>query len=73
VYSSMVMGTPIRLVQSGAVNTEEAARSLGVSKSTLLRMLKSGRITEVSRDRNGWRIFTREDLDRIRRMLEVVQ
>lgn len=47
--------------------TEEAAEKLGISKSTILRWLKQGRIDEVRRDRNGWRVFTASDLKEIRK------
>jgi excisionase family DNA binding protein len=45
--------------------TEEAAEILGISKSTILRWLKQGRIEEVRRDRNGWRVFTAADIEHI--------
>jgi len=44
--------------------TTEAARHIGISRSTLLRWLDQGRIDiPVRRDRNGWRVFTLEELD----------
>ncbi|MBN9499304.1 MAG: MerR family transcriptional regulator [Alphaproteobacteria bacterium] len=51
------------------LNTAAAAEALGVSKATLLRWFRDGRIVEVSRDRNGWRIFTTADLSRIKRVM----
>ncbi len=48
------------------MNTLQAARELGVGKATLLRWIKDGKITDVKRDRNNWRVFTLEDLRRIR-------
>lgn len=48
-------------------STEEAAEKLGISKSTILRWFKQGRIDEVRRDRNGWRVFTTSDLKEIRK------
>ena len=33
---------------------------------TLKRCLLDGRIDEVARDRNGWRVFTDDDVERIR-------
>jgi excisionase family DNA binding protein len=43
--------------------TTEAARSIGISRSTLLRWLSQGRVEiPVKRDRNGWRVFTDEDI-----------
>lgn len=50
-------------------STEEAASKLGISKSTLLRWFKQGRIEEVRRDRNGWRVFTGADLKAIRKRM----
>jgi len=46
--------------------TRQAAEMIGVSKNTLLNWFKQGKIPEVSRDYNGWRIFTDEDIARIR-------
>jgi excisionase family DNA binding protein len=48
-------------------STEQAAKELGVAKSTLLRWFRQKRIDDVKRDRNGWRVFTRADIVRIRR------
>jgi excisionase family DNA binding protein len=47
-------------------STRQAAEMIGVSKNTLLNWFKQGKIPEVSRDYNGWRIFTEEDVARIR-------
>lgn len=44
----------------------EVAREAGISKNTLLRWLKAGKVPEVARDRNGWRIFSVSDLSRIK-------
>jgi len=51
------------------LSTQEAAELLGVSRSTLLRWFRQGRIRAVGRDRNGWRLISRADLERIRREL----
>jgi predicted site-specific integrase-resolvase len=45
----------------------EVAREVGVSTITLKRWLLSGKVQEVPRDRNGWRLFSSKDVDRIRR------
>ncbi len=52
-------------------NTQEAARELGVSKATLLRWIKDGKITDVKRDRNNWRVFTPDDIRQIREKMEL--
>jgi len=46
--------------------TCQAARLVGVAPITLKRWLLHGRVEEVKRDRNGWRVFTAEDISRIR-------
>jgi DNA-binding transcriptional MerR regulator len=49
-----------------AISTCQAARLIGVSRNTLLRWFREGRVTDVARDRNGWRIFTPQDVERIK-------
>jgi excisionase family DNA binding protein len=53
------------------LNTVGAAKTLGVSKSTLLRWFKQGKIADVARDRNGWRVFTAEDISRMRKEMKL--
>ena len=43
----------------------ELCREARVSRSTILRWLKSGVIPEPIKDRRGWRIFSRDELARI--------
>ena len=45
---------------------KEAARQVGVAPITLKRWLLAGKVDEVARDRNGWRLFTIDDIARIR-------
>ena len=46
--------------------TTEVCEMVGVSRSTLLRWLKSGILQDASRrDRRGWRLFTQADIKRI--------
>ena len=40
----------------------EFCRKAHISRSTLLRWLKEGRIEEPIKDKRGWRIFSEEDL-----------
>jgi excisionase family DNA binding protein len=65
VYSTIVTG--VRVTTRRIYSTEEAAEKLGISKSTILRWLKQGRIEEVRRDRNGWRVFTAADIETIKK------
>jgi excisionase family DNA binding protein len=48
-------------------HTKEAAKRVGISAITLRRWFREGKIDEVTRDRKGWRIFTEEDIDKIRK------
>ncbi|CAM5501662.1 hypothetical protein MAUB1S_08382 [Mycolicibacterium aubagnense] len=50
-------------------STEEAAKEVGISKSTLLRWFRDKRIADVKRDRNGWRVFSGADIVRIKKAL----
>ena len=47
-------------------NLSRAAKEIGISPITLKRWLIAGKVGEVPRDRNGWRIFTKDDIDRIK-------
>jgi DNA-binding transcriptional MerR regulator len=44
----------------------EAARQVGVAPITLKRWLLARKVDEVQRDRNGWRLFTAADIERIK-------
>ena len=54
---------------AGKFNTAVAARKIGVSKATLLRWITQGKIADVARDRNGWRVFTAADITRIKKQM----
>ena len=55
-----------RFLKSG-----EVAQALGVSKVTLKTWLRDGKILEPARDpRNGYRLWTAQDVDAIRRTLK---
>lgn len=46
---------------------KDAAHQIGVAPITLKRWLLDGKVAEVARNRNGWRVFSNEDIARIRR------
>jgi len=47
--------------------TAEVCRLAGVSKSTFFRWLRQGSFIDVANfDRRGWRLFTKEDLKRLK-------
>lgn len=45
---------------------KHVAKKVGVSAVTLRRWLLAGKVPEVLRDRNGWRVFSEEDIQRIK-------
>ncbi len=61
------MGSRERLKTAGKMGTASAAKALGVSKATLLRWFRDGKIADVGRDRNQWRVFTSADIARIKK------
>lgn len=44
----------------------DAAKAIGVSPATLKRWFRSARVRDVARDRNGYRVFEPEDINRLR-------
>ncbi|MFZ0946465.1 MAG: hypothetical protein WB930_03405 [Syntrophobacteraceae bacterium] len=48
----------------------EAASGVGVAPITLKRWLLEGRFPEVQRDRNGWRVFTQENIQKIKAFVQ---
>jgi len=57
---------PIKIKGKNYYRTSEAAQLAGISRSTLLRWLDDEIIKdEPRRDRRGWRLFTRADIERI--------
>jgi DNA-binding transcriptional MerR regulator len=51
----------------GLYSLSEAAERIGVSPITLKRWLLSEKVSEVNRDRNGWRVFNDSDVERIKK------
>jgi len=49
-----------------SLHIHEAAKSIGVSTATLKRWFRSARVRDVARDRNGYRVFEPEDVERLR-------
>jgi len=47
-------------------STVEVAKSVGVSKNTLLRWLDEGLLDDVQRDWRGWRVWLSQDIDRVK-------
>lgn len=47
----------------------EAARELGVSERWLREAEKKGKLPKARRNLNSWRVYTEEDLQRLRELL----
>jgi excisionase family DNA binding protein len=47
--------------------TSEACQRAGISRATLYRWLRAGILEDIMfRDRKGWRLFTQDDVSRIK-------
>lgn len=62
----------VQMSTSEVLNSSQAAERLGVSRATLLRWFRDGRVSDVGRDWRGWRVFRQADIDRIQRELGAV-
>ena len=57
---------PVTIRDQTYYRTIEACRMIGVSRSTLVRWLARGILTDTShRDIRGWRLFTKDDIREI--------
>jgi predicted site-specific integrase-resolvase len=57
----------IRIDGQTYYRTLETCLKVGISRATLFRWLKVGIVEDAMiRDRKGWRLFTRDDIDRIK-------
>jgi DNA-binding transcriptional MerR regulator len=53
--------------------TLEACKETGISRPTLFRWLKTGVIEKSYRNRRGWRLFTEEDLNKIKTEVRTIK
>lgn len=51
------------------LTVSEAARQIGRSERWLREAERKGRIPEARRDLNGWRVYTEDDIERLRALL----
>jgi DNA-binding transcriptional MerR regulator len=49
-----------------SLHISDAAERIGVSPATLKRWFRAEKVGEVARDRNGYRVFEPDDIERIR-------
>lgn len=59
-------------MQTKYCTTKEVLRRVGISRNTLFLWFKHHKIPETQRNRNGHRIFTKEDIARILRYKNMV-
>ena len=52
------------------MKTKDAAKKIGVSKSTLLRWIQTGLIEDVHRDKRGWRNWRHDDVQKVKRYIK---
>jgi predicted site-specific integrase-resolvase len=57
---------PIEIDGQTYYGTSESCKKTGISRATLFRWLKAGLLEKRYKDRRGWRLFTEEDLNKIR-------
>jgi predicted site-specific integrase-resolvase len=58
---------PVRINGQTYYRTSEACQMAGISKATFFRWLKAGILEDApSKDRRRWRLFTKDDINRIR-------
>jgi predicted site-specific integrase-resolvase len=58
---------PVEIAGRRYYRTNEALQMIGISKATWFRWLKDGKVEDVRhKDVRGWRLYTEEDIERIR-------
>jgi len=58
---------PVTVNRKTYYRTAEICQIVGISKNTFFRWVREGSFTDAqNRDRRGWRLFTKDDLDRLR-------
>ena len=57
----------LKLEDQNFFSISKACKIAGISRPTFLRWVKQGKFTDVHyRDRNGWRLFTGDDISRLK-------
>jgi predicted site-specific integrase-resolvase len=58
---------PVTVSGQTYYRTAEVCRIVGISRATLFRWLKDGIFKEAEhRDRRGWRLFTEDEIDKLK-------
>jgi len=50
-------------------STQEVCSKFDVTKTTLFKWEKEGKIARINKDWRGWRVFNEENIDEIRRII----
>jgi DNA (cytosine-5)-methyltransferase 1 len=61
------------VIANGYLFTNKAASAIGVPVVTLKHWLSTGKVPDVSRNANGWRLFSPIDIERIRKYAELAK
>jgi len=65
---------PLELDGRTYYNISEACELVGISRDTFLRWVRKGKFSDVEhRDRNGWRLFTNDDVHRLKARINLVE
>jgi len=48
---------------NGFCTTKDVLQKVGITRPTLYKWLKEGKVSEVARDRNNFRLFTEKNLE----------
>ncbi|MBI2094131.1 MAG: MerR family transcriptional regulator [Candidatus Omnitrophica bacterium] len=56
----------------GRMSITEIAEKLGVTTKTITRWEKSGKIKPAKRDWKGWRVYSSDDLEAMKSLIEAV-
>ena len=65
---------PLKLNGQTFYNTQEACRLAGANRDTFTRWVRQKKFTDVEyRDRNGWRLFTDDDIRRLKARANYVE
>ncbi len=57
---------PVKIDGQIYYKTSEVYKNASISRATLFRWLKEGILDKTYRDRRGWRLFTEDDLNKIK-------
>jgi excisionase family DNA binding protein len=63
----------LTLKEQNFFSISEACKMAGISRPTFLRWVQQGKFTDVKyRDRNGWRLFTQDEISRLKSRVDQV-